>query len=138
MTKEITSSYGLLWKNIHDTNVYIRELNLYNVDPIRVLESIRYLDSFQELLNNDKNKEIVAYVDNLYLQQDPSQKNGAYFIYDLYKNRFIKALVGQHDHKNKEILDEIGRSLDEISNDDNTDAKVLVIRKEASESDGMS
>jgi hypothetical protein len=123
---------------MYDANIYIRELNLFNVDPIRVLESIRYLDSFQELLASEQNREIVAYVDNLYLQQDPSQKNGAYFIYDLNKNRFIKALVGQHDHKNKEILDEIGRSLDEISNSDNTDAKVLVIRKEVSELDSLS
>lgn len=133
MTKEVTSTYSLLWKNMYDANIYITELNLYTVDPMRVLESIKYLDSFQELLASTESKSIVAYVSNLYVQQDPAQKNGAYFVYDINRSRFIKALVGQHDHRNKAILDEISQSYDELSDTDNTSNKVLTIRKEIAE-----
>jgi hypothetical protein len=118
---------------MYDNNIYINELNLYNIDPIRVLESIKYLDTFQELLASEENKSIVVYVNNLYAEEDPSQKNGAYFIYDINRSRFIKALVGQHDHRNKKILDEISQSYDEIDENDNISNKVLTIRKEIAE-----
>jgi len=123
---------------MYDANIYFGDLNLYSVDPIKVLESIKYLDSFQELLASDESKDIVVYINNVYLQQDPSQKNGAYYIYDVNKSRFIKALVGQHDHRNKEILDEISQSFDEISDTDSIETKILTIRKETSESDSLS
>lgn len=136
IAKNINSTYGIIWKNMYDANIYFNELNLYTIDPIKVLESIKYLDSFNTLLSSNDSKSIVAYVNNLYVQQDPSQKNGAYFIYDLSKQRFIKALVGQHDHRNKDILDEISQSFDEISENDNTSTKVMTIRKEVSEGIG--
>ena len=136
ITKEVNSTYAIIWRNMYDANIYFNELNLYVVDPIKVLESIKYLDSFSDLLVEAENKSIVAYVNNLYLQQDPAQKNGAYFIYDINKKRFIKALLGQHDHRNKDILDEITQSFDEISETDNISTKVLTIRKEISEGMG--
>jgi hypothetical protein len=134
MSKSITSRYGIIWKNMYDANIYFKELNLYNVDPMRVLDAIRYLDSFKSILeDNENNSAIVVYINNLYNQQDPAQKNGGYFIYDLNHSRFIKALVGQHDHRNKDILDEITQAFDEISDTDTTSNKVLTIVKEAAQ-----
>lgn len=133
MYKSISSRYGLIWKNMYDANIYFKELNLYTVDPMRVLDAIKYLDSFKTLLEEESDSAIVVYINNLYNQQDPAQKNGGYFIYDLNKSRFIKALVGQHDHPNKDILDEISQSFDEISEDDNVSSKVLTISKETAQ-----
>jgi len=134
----ITSSFGLLWKNMYDANIYFKELNLYTVDPIRVLESVKELTSFKTLLA-DNTGAIVVYVNTLYNQQDPAQKNGGYFIYDSNKARFIKALVGQHDHRNLALLNEITQSFDEASETDTSSSKVLTITKQvADEGSGYS